>query len=56
MSPRTTRLAYRNLDAGDWRYAVSDFSSADIEVYDVTDIGNVQRFTGTAISGTGPYL
>ena len=48
-------LAYRNLDAGNWRYEVSNFGSADIEVYDVTDIGDVQRFTGTTISGSGPY-
>jgi hypothetical protein len=48
-------LAYRNLDAGSWRYEVSDFSSADIEVYDVTELGDVRRFTGTTISGTGPY-
>jgi hypothetical protein len=48
-------LAFRNDDAGSWRYEVSNFDSANIEVYDVTDLGDVRRFTGTTISGAGPY-
>lgn len=46
-------LAFNNVSAGAWRYDVSNFATADIEVYDVTDPLAPQRFINTTISPSG---
>lgn len=48
-------LAFASNTVGAWRYQVQGFSSAEIEVYDVTDLTAVQRFVNTTVGGTGPY-
>ena len=48
-------LAFGNDTAGTWRYEVSNFSSNDIAVYDVSDMTTVQRFVNTTVTGSGPY-
>ncbi len=40
-------------NAGAWRYDVTDFTTPDIEVYDVTDPFAPQRFVNTTISPAG---
>ena len=47
-------MAFNNDQAGTASYSVSGFSSNDIQVYDVSDHGNVQYIGGTTISATGP--
>ncbi len=49
------KLAFGNNVASTWRYAVSNFSSSDITVYDVSNHTAVQRFTSTTVTGSGPY-
>lgn len=49
------RLAFGNAIAGSWRYQVSNFSSGNIEVYDVSNMTAVQRFINTTVTGSGPY-
>lgn len=48
-------LAFGNANAGTWRYAVSNFATPDIEVYDVTDPLAPQRVVSTNISETAPH-
>jgi len=40
---------------GGWRYTVSGFSTADAQVYDVTEMLDVRQVINTAIAGTGPF-
>ena len=44
-------LAFGNDVAGTWAYNVTNFSSDQIEVYDVSDMTNVQRFVNTTVAG-----
>jgi len=48
-------LAFGNDVPGTYRYEVSNFTSSDIEVYDVSDMTAVQRFINTTVTGSGPY-
>ena len=41
--------------AGGYRYRVAGFTSADAELYDVTDPAAVVRVVNGAMSGSGPY-
>lgn len=47
-------LAFEDDAAGARRYTVRGFSNPAIEVYDVTDVARVRRFSNTEVSGTGP--
>jgi len=49
------KLDFGNTTAGTWRYQVSNFSSSDITVYDVSNHMAVQRFISTMVTGSGPY-
>ena len=49
------QLAFGNPSAGNWQYSVGGFSSAGIEVYDVSTLTGVSRIVGLDISGTGPF-
>lgn len=46
-------LAFNNAAAGAWRYAVTSFTTSDIEVYDVTDPFAPQRFVNTTVAPDG---
>ncbi len=46
-------LDFNNADAGTWRYDVSNFTTPDVEVYDVTDPFAPQRFINTTITPAG---
>ncbi len=46
-------LAFNNADAGAWRYGVSDFTTPDIEVYDVTDPFAPRRLINTTVTPAG---
>ncbi len=48
-------LLFDNETPGAWRYAVSGFTTADAEAYDVTEMLDVQQIVNTAVSGAGPY-
>ena len=47
------RLDFSNPAAGTWRYQISGYTSSAIEVYDVTDMGAVQRITDGEVTGAG---
>jgi hypothetical protein len=44
-----------NESGGQQQYQVSQFSSNDISIYDVSDIKNVKRIINGVVSGAGPY-
>ncbi|MDH7486774.1 MAG: C25 family cysteine peptidase [Anaerolineae bacterium] len=44
-------LAFGNDALGPWSYQVTSFGSDQIEVYDVSDMTNVQRFINTTVAG-----
>ena len=41
--------------AGGYRYQVADFSTNDVELYDITDAAAVQRVLNGTYTGSGPY-
>jgi hypothetical protein len=41
--------------AGSWVYTFTNFTTNTVQIYDVTDLHNVQLITATGISGSGPY-
>jgi hypothetical protein len=41
--------------AGGYRYQVADFSTNDVEVYDITDAAAVERVLNGTYTGGGPY-
>jgi hypothetical protein len=49
------RLAFSSAVAGTWRYSVTQFTTNDIEVYDVSDLIAPRVISDTTISGSGPY-
>ena len=49
------QLAFSSEVSGTWRYSVTQFSTADIEVYDVSNLVAPQIITNTTVTGTGPY-
>jgi hypothetical protein len=51
----TDRLAFSSAISGTWRYSVAQFSTNDIEVYDVSDLIAPYVVSNTTISGSGPY-
>ena len=48
-------LQFRNDTAGMWSYQVSNFSTSDVEVYDISDLFAVQRFVSTTVTGAVTY-
>ncbi len=49
------RLAFSSAVAGTWRYTVTQFTTNDIEVYDVSNLIAPQLVSNTVISGSSPY-
>ena len=41
--------------AGGYRYRIADFTTNDVELYDITDAAGVQRVLNGTYSGSGPY-
>lgn len=41
---------------GGWRYTVSGFSTADAQVYDVTEMLDVRQVVNTVVAGAGPFM
>jgi hypothetical protein len=41
--------------SGPWRYSVSNFSSSAVQVFDVTDLHNVQAVGNATVNGVGPF-
>ncbi len=48
-------LLFNSETAGAWRYDIGGFTTADAEVYDVTEMLDVQQVVNATVSGTGPY-
>ena len=48
-----TRLKFTH--AGGYRYRIADFTTNDVELYDITDAAGVQRVVNGTYSGSGPY-
>ena len=49
------RLAFTSAVNGAWRYSITQFSTSDVEVYDVSNMVAPQIITNTSIPGSGPY-
>ena len=41
--------------AGGYRYRIADFTTNDVELFDITDAAGVQRVLNGTYSGSGPY-
>ena len=41
--------------AGGYRYRIADFTTDDVELYDITEAAGVQRVVNGSYSGSGPY-
>ena len=41
--------------AGGYRYQIADFTTNDVELYDITDPSAVQRVINGTYTGSGPY-
>ena len=49
----SNRLDFVNKKPGNWRYQVTNFTSAAIDVYDVSDHTAAKHFTATTVAPTG---
>lgn len=51
----TDTLRFRQTENGAWQYQISNFTSATIDVFDITDPYNVVQITNANVSGGPPY-
>ncbi len=49
------KLKFSRSEPGDWKFELTNFSSADALVFDISDPSTPSELTGGTYSGTGPY-